>query len=88
MDIPKTAIEFNDRFNSEERCLAYLQELRWEHGFVCPNCGHDDGYQLSSSSNSVPTLPPSNFDNVRYTLSQDTHPAAHLVLHHLRNVFR
>jgi len=48
MDIPKTAIEFNDRFNSEERCLAYLRELRWEHGFVCPNCGHDDGYQLQS----------------------------------------
>lgn len=28
-----------DRFRSEERCIAYLEELRWPHGVVCPRCG-------------------------------------------------
>ena len=47
MELPGNAIEFNDRFNSEEACLEFLKELRWPNGFVCPNCGHDDGYFLS-----------------------------------------
>lgn len=48
MQIPANAIEFNDQFNSDEDCLAFIAELRWPNGFVCPNCGHDDGYQLRS----------------------------------------
>ena len=36
---PRTWVEFLARFATEEACLAYLEALRWPHGFVCPNCG-------------------------------------------------
>lgn len=42
------AIEFQDRFRTEEDCLEYIRNFRWPRGFVCPNCGHDDGFQLKS----------------------------------------
>lgn len=46
MDIPMTALEFQDRFASEEDCLAAIAKLRWPKGFICPNCGHDDAYLI------------------------------------------
>src|SRR6516164_10734081 len=36
---PRTWPEFLTRFPTEEACLAYLEALRWPHGFVCPSCG-------------------------------------------------
>lgn len=48
MQIPATALEFNDQFASDECCLQFIAQLRWPNGFVCPNCQHDDGYQLHS----------------------------------------
>jgi len=38
-DYPRTWSEFLDRFATEEACLAYLENLRWPKGFVCPACG-------------------------------------------------
>jgi transposase-like protein len=38
-DYPRTWSEFLDRFSSDEACSAYLEGLRWPHGFACPNCG-------------------------------------------------
>lgn len=35
---PKTILEFNEWFTSEEACLRYLSELRWPEGFKCPRC--------------------------------------------------
>jgi hypothetical protein len=37
---PKTRLEFEAAFTSEEDCLAYLAKLRWPQGFICPKCGH------------------------------------------------
>jgi hypothetical protein len=48
MHIPAGAMEFNDRFDSEDACLAFLEELRWPNGFICPNCQHDDGYRIQT----------------------------------------
>jgi transposase-like protein len=48
MDEPMSAIDFQDRFRTEDDCLDYIEKLRWPHGFVCPNCGHDVGYRLSN----------------------------------------
>lgn len=45
-DFPTDALEFQDAFGTEEQCRAALAKLRWPKGFVCPNCSHDDGYQL------------------------------------------
>lgn len=39
-DYPKTMIEFERRFATEEACQEYLYQIRWPQGFVCPCCGH------------------------------------------------
>lgn len=39
-DYPKTLLEFERRFSSDEACREYLAALRWPEGFVCPRCGH------------------------------------------------
>lgn len=38
-DFPKTILEFEKCFSSEEACLQYLYQLRWPDGFICPRCG-------------------------------------------------
>lgn len=38
-DYPRTLIELERRFSDESACRAYLFELRWPQGFVCPYCG-------------------------------------------------
>jgi hypothetical protein len=40
-------LEFEKCFDTQEKCMDHLRQLRWPNGFVCPNCGHDDGYELS-----------------------------------------
>lgn len=39
--------EFLEKFSTEEACLEAIFESRWPRGFVCPSCGHNDGYRLS-----------------------------------------
>jgi hypothetical protein len=36
MKVPATLDEFYAMFQSERRCWAYLQRMRWPHGFRCP----------------------------------------------------
>jgi len=38
-DYPATWSEFQDWFASDDACAAYLEQLRWANGFVCPVCG-------------------------------------------------
>jgi transposase-like protein len=38
VDYPKTWSEFLEWFHSEDACRAYLEQLRWPGGFVCPKC--------------------------------------------------
>ena len=38
-DYPRTVLEFEKRFATEEACRRYLFELRWPNGFCCPRCG-------------------------------------------------
>lgn len=46
--MPKFAslLDFQKRFSNNDVCMDYLEKLRWPGGFICPNCGHDDGYRL------------------------------------------
>jgi transposase-like protein len=37
-DYPRTILELERRFSTEEACRGYLQQLRWPKGFVCPRC--------------------------------------------------
>lgn len=39
-DYPRTLIEFENRFGTEEACRDYLFKLRWPEGFICPKCGN------------------------------------------------
>ena len=32
-------VELVDRFHSEDKCRAFLEELRWPDGLECPRCG-------------------------------------------------
>jgi transposase-like protein len=38
-DYPRTLMDLERRFASEEACRQYLFQLRWPDGFVCPRCG-------------------------------------------------
>lgn len=38
-DYPRTLLEFEERFGTEQGCWDYLFRLRWPNGFVCPRCG-------------------------------------------------
>lgn len=38
-DYPHTYREFLKMFPDEEACSAYVEQLRWPEGFVCPACG-------------------------------------------------
>lgn len=43
-DFPMTAVEFDDRFGTEEACRAYLMQIRWPQGWRCPRCDHGKGW--------------------------------------------
>lgn len=48
MEIPTNALEFQNRFRTEEDCEMFLIQQRWPRGFICPNCGHDAAYWLEN----------------------------------------
>jgi transposase-like protein len=43
----KLLFEFQEKYRTEDDCLNALMQMRWPKGFICPKCGHDDGYRLS-----------------------------------------
>jgi len=43
-DYPRTLAEFERRFATEEACRAYLSQLRWPEGVVCPRCNGRTGW--------------------------------------------
>ena len=44
---PRTLLEFEKMFATEEACWDYLSRLRWPDGFRCFRCGHDKGFPLA-----------------------------------------
>jgi transposase-like protein/ribosomal protein L37AE/L43A len=46
-DYPRTLTEFEARFATEEACRAYLSQLRWPDGFVCPRCGGRESWTMN-----------------------------------------
>ena len=43
-DYPKTLLEVEERFGTEEACLKYLFKVRWPQGFRCRRCGHQKAW--------------------------------------------
>ena len=42
MRIPKSQIEFERMFTTEEQCIKYLMELRFPEGYSCRKCQHTE----------------------------------------------
>ena len=49
-DYPRTMLEFEERFSSEEACREYLVQLRWPNGFVCPQCNGTQSWQTKRAT--------------------------------------
>lgn len=45
-DYPRTLMEFEQRFSTEESCRGYVYRLRWPDGFRCPRCCHHEAWQI------------------------------------------
>jgi transposase-like protein len=45
VDYPRTFQEFRDWFPTDADCLAYLAELRWPDGFICPVCDGTEAWR-------------------------------------------
>ena len=45
-DYPKTLLEFEERFSTEDACREYLFQLRWPNGFRCPQCGYEKAWPI------------------------------------------
>ncbi len=43
---PRSVGELQAWFRTDADCLDYLEWLRWPAGFVCPACGHAEGWRL------------------------------------------
>jgi len=44
---PRNRVELAQWFGSEDRCLDYLDSLRWADGFTCPKCDGHDSWRTS-----------------------------------------
>ncbi len=45
---PKTLLEFEKQFASNEACREYIYQLRWPEGFICPRCGYQKAWTMRS----------------------------------------
>jgi transposase-like protein len=43
---PKTLLELEKQFASEEACREYIYQLRWPEGFKCPRCAHQKAWAM------------------------------------------
>lgn len=43
-DYPRSLMELESRFSTEEACRDYLASLRWPNGFVCPRCANQGAW--------------------------------------------
>jgi transposase-like protein len=41
-----TLLDFQNKFNTEEKCRKHLSHIKWPHGFICPRCGNTTYYPL------------------------------------------
>jgi hypothetical protein len=47
MNTPEASfLTWQQQFRTNKDCLHYLKEMKWPNGFMCPQCGHDNGIDL------------------------------------------
>lgn len=47
-DYPRTSDELEKRFGTDKACRAYLFNLRWPEGFICPHCGCNKSWEMKN----------------------------------------
>ena len=57
--VPDSLLAFQHMFPDDDACAAWLIEMRWPDGFVCPACGHEKGWALRRKVR-VRRLPPAD----------------------------
>lgn len=45
-DYPRTLLEFERRFATDDDCRGFLEQLRWPEGFVCPACSGPAAWRM------------------------------------------
>jgi len=45
-DYPRTLLQLEKRFSTNEACQVYLATLRWPQGWRCPRCGNHQGWAV------------------------------------------
>jgi len=49
MKMPRISlIEWQKRYGTEKACAAMLAKYRWPQGFICPKCGHDSSWYITT----------------------------------------
>ena len=48
-DYPRSLVEFEARFSTEEACREYLFRLRWPDGFRCPKCAGAGAWKVTDT---------------------------------------
>ncbi len=76
---PRSLIEFQRRFPTDEACGEYLVAVRWPRGFRCPACGHDRGWRLERR---LPTFECAGCDRQTSVTAGTVMHRSHLPLHH------
>jgi transposase-like protein len=71
-DYPRTVLELEDRFKTEDACREYLMRLRWPNGFVCPRCQAKEAW-LATRGRLVCRVCRHQASVTAGTIFQDTH---------------
>ena len=66
-------VKLIDQFHSEDRCRAYLEELRWPDGIQCPRCEHDKITRISDRRQLACNSCDYHFSVTSGTIFHDTH---------------
>ena len=70
-DYPRTILELEERFATENACWEYLVKIRWPEGFVCPRCGAA-GYWMGTRGRLICRRCRSQASATAGTIFQDT----------------
>jgi transposase-like protein len=66
-------VELIERFNSEAKCRAYIELLRWPNGAVCPRCQSKEIYRLENRPLLLCSSCEHQFSVTVGTIFHDTH---------------
>ena len=80
--VPDSLLAFQHMFPDDDACAAWLIEMRWPDGFVCPACGHEKGWALRRKAHTFEwrRLPPADLGDGRDDPARQQAAAHRLVL--------